>query len=109
MCVRICWSCSRAPDLKFSQTGFRCLGLWWVGIVLRSGYIALQRNNSASVMSIVAVVFVTDDQNLAQVSSLPEVSRTDVSRRYRMSSSARSMDGTCIFFQYPVESHKQSS
>lgn len=104
--MRICCNWSRALDLKFSQTYFRCLVLWWVGIILGSGYAGLQGNNSALVRSIVAVVFVAHDQDLAQVSSLPEVSRIAISRRYKISSSAESMNGTCIFLQYPVESHK---
>lgn len=71
--------------------------MWWVGLILGSGYIGLQGNNSALVRPIVAVVFVADDQDLAQVSSLPEVSRTAISRRYKMPSSAKPMNGTCIF------------
>lgn len=64
---------------------------------MRSGYSGLQRNSLALVKSIVVLVFVTDDRDLVQVSSLPEMSRTAISERYEMSSSVRSMNRVCVF------------
>lgn len=104
VCVKIFGNPSRPLVLKCSQTCFRFLIQWWVGIILRSGYVGLQGSNSTLVRSIVAIVFVADDEDLAQVSPLPDVSRIAISRRYKMSSSAASMSDTCIFF--PVSSGK---